>query len=63
MVASELGNTPIVGKNYYIHPPIFNKIDQQMLPVPNPFKSTKSVYKLSASEKLALEIIKKASTK
>ncbi|EPR71308.1 DNA topoisomerase IB [Cyclobacterium qasimii] len=63
MVASELGNTPTVCKNYYIHPEIFNKIDQQTLPQPNPFKPTRSAYKLSASEKLALQIIEQASTK
>ena len=62
MVASELGNTPTVCKNYYVHPAIFNEIDQQTLPNPNPFKPTKSLYNLSNSEKLALKIIEKASS-
>ncbi|NNE75457.1 MAG: DNA topoisomerase IB, partial [Pricia sp.] len=57
MVASELGNTPSVCKNYYVHPAIFNEIDSQTLPHPNPYKEPKSDYKLSASEQLALEVI------
>ncbi|MGY8914211.1 MAG: DNA topoisomerase IB [Flavobacteriales bacterium] len=57
MVASELGNTPSVCKNYYVHPAIFNEIDQQTLAHPNPFKEPKSAFKLSASEQLALEVI------
>lgn len=57
MVASELGNTPTVCRSYYVHPSIFNKIDKKELPVPNPYKDSKSVYGLSASEKLAKKVI------
>ncbi|GGW45422.1 DNA topoisomerase IB [Arenibacter certesii] len=57
MVASELGNTPSVCRNYYVHPTIFKKIDEKTIPNPNPFRKTKSVFSLSASEKLAREII------
>lgn len=57
MVASELGNTPSVCRNYYVHPAIFNEIDKKGIPVPNPFRQTKSSYQLSASEKLARQVI------
>jgi len=57
MVASELGNTPTVCRNYYIHPAIMEKIETQSLPQPNPFRQTSSVHTLSREEKLALQII------
>ncbi|MBU2997966.1 DNA topoisomerase IB [Cellulophaga baltica] len=57
MVAEELGNTPTVCKNYYVHPAIFNAIDTKSIPNPNPYKNTSSKYKLAASEKLAYDII------
>lgn len=60
MVAFELGNTPAVCKNYYVHPVIFNEIDQQTLPHPNPYKEPRSSYKLSASEQLAWSVIDKS---
>lgn len=58
MVAEELGNTPSVCKNYYVHPTIFNKIDSKEIPNPNPFKEPKNDHGLLASEQLALNLIK-----
>ncbi|WP_240927710.1 DNA topoisomerase IB [Cellulophaga sp. Z1A5H] len=57
MVAEELGNTPTVCKNYYVHPAVFNAIDKKQVPNPNPYKNTRSKYKLSADERLAYDII------
>lgn len=57
MVAEELGNTPTVCRDYYVHPAIFHKVDKKAIPQPNPFKDTKADYGLSASEKLAKKII------
>lgn len=57
LVAEELGNTPSVCKNYYVHPAVFNAIDRKEVPNPNPYKNTRSKYKLSASERLAYDII------
>lgn len=59
MVAEELGNTPTVCKDYYVHPKIFQWADAQKIPHPNPFKDPVSQTELSAAEKLALDIIKK----
>ena len=60
MVASELGNTPTVCRDYYVHPAIFNAIDEKSLPYPNPFRKTNSRYGLSHSEKLARQVIEKS---
>ena len=60
MVAEELGNTPTVCKNYYVHPAVFNAIEKKEIKNPNPFKNTSSKYKLTASERLAYEIIKES---
>lgn len=60
MVAVELGNTPTVCRSYYVHPAIFDKIDKKAVPVPNPHKETRGKYTLSASEKLARDIIAKS---
>ena len=57
MVAAELGNTPSVCRNYYVHPALFNRIDEKSVPNPNPFKEPKNDHELSASEKLARKII------
>lgn len=57
MVASELGNTPSVCRNYYVHPAIFNAIDEKELPNPNPYKETRTKYGLSASERLARDVM------
>lgn len=61
MVASELGNTPTVCRNYYIHPAIMEKIESQSLPQPNPFRQSTSTHTLSKEEKFALRIIEMAS--
>lgn len=57
MVAAELGNTPTVCRDYYVHPEVFKRIDEKSLPQPNPFRETRSAFSLSASEKLARDII------
>ncbi|WP_252734402.1 DNA topoisomerase IB [Arenibacter algicola] len=61
MVASELGNTPSVCRNYYVHPAIFNAIDEKSLPNPNPYRKSKNKYGLTPSEKLARKVIEKSS--
>ncbi len=57
MVAAELGNTPSVCRNYYVHPALFRRIDEKNMPDPNPFKESNSPFALSASEKLARKVI------
>ncbi|XHP75659.1 hypothetical protein KCTC52924_03426 [Arenibacter antarcticus] len=61
MVASELGNTPTVCRDYYVHPIIFKRVDEQNIPNPDPYRESKSDYALSASEKLARKIITEGS--
>jgi len=60
LVAAELGNTPSVCRNYYVHPALFNRIDKKSLPDPNPFKDSKSEFGLSAGEKLARKVIEES---
>lgn len=60
MVAGELGNTPNVCRDYYVHPAIFNKVDKKEVPHPNPFKDSKTNHGLTASEKLARKIIQES---
>ncbi|WP_373517833.1 DNA topoisomerase IB [Pricia sp.] len=60
MVAAELGNTPTVCRDYYVHPALFRSIDEKTLPNPNPFNDSKSISALSASEKLARKIIEES---
>ncbi|MEO9891036.1 DNA topoisomerase IB [Aurantibacter sp.] len=57
MVAEELGNTPTVCRNYYVHPAIFDVIDKKNVPHPNPFKDSKNEFGLTSDEKLAQKII------
>lgn len=59
MVAEELGNTPTVCKNYYVHPTLFNLIDKKKIPNPNPKKDDKNTFGLDGSEKLMIELIGK----
>ena len=63
MVAEEMGNTPSVCKDYYVHPTIFQKADSKTIPNPNPFRKSRKKYKLSASEKLAKKIIEESPAK
>lgn len=60
MVAAELGNTPTVCREYYVHPALFRRIDEKTLSDPNPFKDSKSISALSASEKLARKVIEES---
>ncbi|MGB6153760.1 MAG: DNA topoisomerase IB [Pricia sp.] len=57
MVAAELGNTPSVCRNYYVHPALFNQIDKKQLPNRNLFKDSKNEFGLSGAEKLAQKVI------
>ena len=57
MVAEELGNTPSICRDYYVHPAVFDKVDKKEIPHPNPFRDSKTDHGLSASEKLAKRII------
>ncbi|KKN16732.1 hypothetical protein LCGC14_0972970 [marine sediment metagenome] len=57
MVAAELGNTPSVCRSYYVHPALFNRIDEKNLPNPNPLKDSKNQFGLSGEEKLARKVI------
>ena len=58
MVADELGNTPTVCRDYYVHPTVFREADEQKIPLENPFKEPKHNHELSASEQLALHVIR-----
>lgn len=60
MVAAELGNTPSVCRSYYVHPALFNRIDEKSLPNPNPLKDSKNEFGLSGDEKLARKIIEES---
>jgi len=57
LVADELGNTPSVCKNYYVHPNILQLIDKKELPVYEDYTVGKYDYSLSAAEKIVLEVI------
>lgn len=56
-VAEELGNTPTICKDYYVHPKIFQAIDKKGIPLENPFSEPNNDYDLTAAENLALKII------
>lgn len=58
-VADELGNTPNVCKDYYIHPQIMQLIDQQCLGDVSQHRAARNDYGLSAVEKLLLDSLKK----
>ncbi|MFS4417432.1 DNA topoisomerase IB [Maribacter sp. 2307ULW6-5] len=58
MVASELGNTPTVCKEYYVHPHLFRAIDGQSVSQPNPFQDAAEPFGLDANERLAQEHIR-----
>lgn len=58
MVADELGNTPTVCRDYYVHPTVFRNADEQKIPLENPFKEPEHNHELSASEQLALQVIR-----
>jgi len=57
LVANDLGNTPTVCRNYYVHPTILQLIKQQKLPIVDEYKEGEYEYSLSASEKIVLEMI------
>lgn len=57
MVADELGNTPSVCKNYYVHPKILQQIDQQNLPIVTNTDTSFSEYELCEAEEIVLKVI------
>ncbi|WP_235297903.1 DNA topoisomerase IB [Portibacter marinus] len=57
MVADELGNTPSICRDYYVHPKIMRRIEKQNLPDIKKFKDDKKEYGYSASEKLLLKLL------
>ena len=57
LVADELGNTPSVCKNYYVHPNILQLIDKKELPFFEDYTDGKYDYSLSAAEKIVLKVI------
>ncbi len=57
LVADELGNTPTVCKNYYVHPKIMQLIDEQSLPDLSDFKDDKRPEGHSAAELLILSLL------
>jgi len=59
MVAGELGNTPKICREYYIHPLILAKVNLGELPLKNPFRETNSSTSLDKAEKLLLKLLEK----
>lgn len=57
LVADELGNTPSVCKNYYVHPTILQLINQQALPAIQDYAVENKEYGLSAEEEVVLDVI------
>lgn len=57
LVSCELGNTPSICRDYYIHPLLMRKIEAEEFPTSNRFKDSKEKYDLSASEKLLLKLL------
>lgn len=55
-VADEIGNTPTVCRDYYVHPKIMQLIDQQKLPLVDEFKDDKKS-KLSIAEQIVAKIL------
>jgi DNA topoisomerase-1 len=56
-VADELGNTPTVCRDYYVHPDVMRLIDQQNLPELARYRDASSRHGHSAAEKLVLDVI------
>lgn len=46
MVAAELGNTPTLCRDYYVHPDIFNAGDKKEVQNSNTFKNSKAAFGL-----------------
>lgn len=55
-VADEIGNTPAVCKDYYVHPAVMQLIDQKNLPTADNFKS-KQNSGLSVAEQIIVDIL------
>ncbi|MDD2984539.1 MAG: hypothetical protein PHQ74_14240 [Crocinitomicaceae bacterium] len=60
IVLNPLGNTPTVYRDYDVYLIIFRNLDEQKIPVENPFLEPELNHHLSASEQLALDIIQKS---
>ena len=57
LVAEQLGNTPTICKDYYVHPKIMRRIEKQNLPSIKKFKDDKREWGYSSSEKLLMKIL------
>lgn len=58
LISEVLGNTPTVARSYYVHPKIFQTIEEQKIPKFKDEDYGIYDYKLSAAEKIALKVIK-----
>ncbi len=56
-VADEMGNTPTVCKDYYIHPKVMRLINDKKLPSIDDFSDSEDTHGHSASEQLLLHIL------
>ncbi|GAA5033389.1 DNA topoisomerase [Marivirga lumbricoides] len=57
LIADELGNTPSICKTYYIHPQILDKVNEQAIPLKNPYRNSSKSYGLTSEEKLLLALL------
>jgi DNA topoisomerase-1 len=57
LVADELGNTPAICRDYYVHPAVMRLVDQQTLPDLAGYEDDKTRHGHSAAEKLVLNVI------
>ncbi|MCX7553441.1 hypothetical protein OS175_06085 [Marinicella sp. S1101] len=57
IVADEIGNTPNVCKDYYIHPEVMRMIDLEALPEISSYHSDREDFGYSAAEKLVLDVV------
>ena len=58
LVADEIGNTPSVCKDYYIHPKVMHLISESQLPELSDFQDRSDEFGHSAAEKLLLMVLK-----
>lgn len=57
LIADELGNTPSICKTYYIHPKILDQINEQAIPLKNPYRDSSKSFGLASEEKLLLSLL------
>lgn len=56
-VADELGNTPAVCREHYVHPAILQAVREGTMPAPGSAKDDRAAHGYSAAEKLALRLL------